>query len=432
MPVPARFILAVSCILAITDAADAQTDFYRAPSSAVVAAPGTLVRQEVIDGAPLGATAYRMLYHSTGLDNKPTLVSGVVIVPPGDPPPGGRPIVAWAHPTSGVVPRCAPSLAIFLFEQIQGLRSFVRDGYVVAATDYPGLGTVGPHPYLVGISEARAVIDSVRVAAQLPGAGGGKKYVVWGHSQGGHAALFTGIITKSYAPELDLLGVAAAAPATDLVTLMNEDIDSVGGKNITAMTLWSWQRVFDANMNKVVDRRAIPVVDKLATECIEGPFDIRTRQRTEQPLEQYFLTTKHPSDVEPWHTLLAKNSPGALPPEIPVFLAQGTDDVIISPKVTRDYAAMLCSAGSKVRILSMPNIGHGRAAQASTRALLEWASDRFAGKSPPDDCSRRKGALALSSSHFDPSRTSSLRYTGHAHPPQDAPDSVEECRTIVH
>jgi pimeloyl-ACP methyl ester carboxylesterase len=388
MPVTSRLAFVIFCMLAGADVASAQTAFYRAPPSAVAGAPGTLVRQEVIDGAPLGGTTYRVLYRSTGLDNKPILVSGVVIVPTGDPPPGGRPIVAWAHPTSEIVPRCAPSLAIFLFQQIQGLRSFVRDGYVVAATDYPGLGTEGPHPYLVGVSEARAVIDSVRVAAQLPGAGGGKKFVVWGHSQGGHAALFTGIIAKAYAPELDLLGVAAAAPATNLVTLMNEDIDTVGGNNITAMTLWSWQRVFGANMDKVVDRRALPAINQLAKECIEGPFDIKTRQRTEQPLEQYFLTTRHPSDVEPWHTLLAQNSPGTLPTEIPVFLAQGTDDVIIRPKVTQDYAAALCGAGSKVRILSMPNIGHGRAAQASTEAMLDWTSDRFAGKTAPDDCSR--------------------------------------------
>jgi pimeloyl-ACP methyl ester carboxylesterase len=388
MPVMFRFILAVACVLAAADAANAQTAFYRAPSSEVAGSPGTLVRKELIDGAPLGATTYRVLYRSTGLDDKPMLVSGVVIVPPGDPPPGGRPIVAWAHPTSGVVPHCAPSLAIFLFEQIQGLRSFVRDGYVVAATDYPGLGTAGPHPYLVGTSEARAVIDSVRVAGTLPGAGGGKKFIVWGHSQGGHAALFTGLIAKTYAPELDLLGVAAAAPATDLTTLMNEDIDSVGGKNITAMTLWSWQRVFGADMDKVVDPRAMPAIDRLAEECIEGPFDIRMRQRTEQPLEQYFLTTKHPSDVEPWHTLLAQNSPGNLPSGIPIFLAQGSEDVIIHPKVTQDYAARLCAAGSKVRKLWMPDIGHGRAAEASTRAMLDWVSDRFAGKDAPDDCSR--------------------------------------------
>jgi acetyl esterase/lipase len=388
MPVRFRLILAAFCMLASAKAANAQTDFYRAPPSEAVGTPGTLVRQEVIDGAPLGATAYRVLYRSTGLDNKPILVSGVVIVPPGDPPQGGRPIVAWAHPTSGVVPRCAPSLAIFLFEQIQGLRSFVRDGYVVAATDYPGLGTPGPHPYLVGVSEARAVLDSVRVAGSMPGAGGGKKFVVWGHSQGGHAALFTGILAKSYSPELDLLGVAAAAPATDLTTLMNDDIDSVGGKNITAMTLWSWQRVFYADMNKLVDPRAMPAIDELAQECIEGPFDLKRRQQTEAPLEDYFLTTKHPSDLEPWHTLLAENSPGTLPSEIPVFLAQGIDDVIIHPQVTQDYESKLCRAGSKVRMILMPNIGHGRAAQASTGALLDWAADRFDGKPAPNDCLR--------------------------------------------
>ncbi len=90
----------------------------------------------------------------------------------------------------------------------------VDRGYVVAATDYPGLGTPQTHPYLVGVSEARAVLDSVRAARALTGAQ--NRFAVWGHSQGGQAALFTGLIAKSYAPDLDLVGVAAAAPATDL------------------------------------------------------------------------------------------------------------------------------------------------------------------------------------------------------------------------
>src|SRR6201986_2461869 len=238
--------------------ASAQTPFYNAPRSSLAGQPGTIVRQERIDGAPLGAAAYRTLYRSTGLKGEPIFVSGVIIVPQGEPPAGGRPIVAWAHPTSGVTPRCAPSLAIFLFQQIQGLRSFVERGYVVAATDYPGLGTPETHPYLVGDSEAEAVIDSVRVASNMPGAGGGKRFTVWGHSQGGQASLFTGLMARTYAPELTLLGVAAAAPATDLVALMNDDINSIGGKNITAMTLWSWHRVYDAPLSKIVDPRALP------------------------------------------------------------------------------------------------------------------------------------------------------------------------------
>jgi dipeptidyl aminopeptidase/acylaminoacyl peptidase len=72
----------------------------------------------------------------------------------------------------------------------------------------------------------------------------------------------------------------------------------------------------------------------------------------------------------------------------PFFLAQGTDDVIIHPKVTEDYEARLCHSGGKVRMLLMPNIGHGRAAQASTQAVLAWISERFAGAPAPDDCVR--------------------------------------------
>lgn len=186
MLVAARALMAALVMFAAgIVTAHAQSAFYDAPASLADGPPGSLVRQEPMDGAPLGASAFRVLYRSTGLKGEPILVSGVVIVPQGPPPPDGRPIVAWAHPTSGIVPRCAPSLAIFLFQQIQGLRSMVARGYIVAATDYPGLGTPGPHPYLVGESEGRAVLDIVRVARDVPGAGGAKDFALWGHSQGG-------------------------------------------------------------------------------------------------------------------------------------------------------------------------------------------------------------------------------------------------------
>jgi pimeloyl-ACP methyl ester carboxylesterase len=383
-----KFILAATVLTLAGQAtvASAQTPFYDAPRSMLAGKPGSLVRQEVIDGAPLGATAYRVLYRSIGMKGEPIFVSGVVIVPQGNPPPGGRPIVAWAHPTTGVTPACAPSLAIFMFQQIQGLRSFVERGYVVAATDYPGLGTPETHPYLVGDSEARAVLDSVRVAGTMPGAGGGTRFTVWGHSQGGQASLFTGMTAATYAPELTLLGVAAAAPASDLTTLMNDDINSVGGKNITAMTLWSWHRVYDASLSPMVDSQAMPTIDRLSRECIEGPFDLIERQRTEAPLQQDFLKVQKPSDVEPWSSLLKTNSTGLLPTNIPVFLAQGTIDQIIRPEVTQNYMKQLCQAGSKVKLVMLPNIGHGRAAQASTMDVVRWISDRFAGDAAPSDC----------------------------------------------
>jgi pimeloyl-ACP methyl ester carboxylesterase len=86
---------------------------------------------------------------------------------------------------------------------------------VIVATDYVGLGTAGPHPYLIGQGEARSVLDSVRAARQMPQLSLQPATVVWGHSQGGHAALWAGALAPSYAPDVHVLAVAALAPASD-------------------------------------------------------------------------------------------------------------------------------------------------------------------------------------------------------------------------
>lgn len=367
--------------------AAAQSSFYRATPQEIAGRPGTLIRQEPLSlPAPFGASVVRVLYRSTGLHDESIPVSGVVIIPPGPMPSEGRPIVAWAHPTTGVEPRCAPSMAMFLIQQIQGVREMVQRGYIVAATDYPGLGTPETHPYLVGESEARAVLDSVRVARELTGAPA--RFAVWGHSQGGQAALFTGMMAKSYAPELDLAGVAVAAPATALATLLADDIDTTGGRNLTAMTLWSWSRIFNAPIDRVVDPAAMPVVDRLAGECIESIYDLLQRRGPTRLLGQTFLSVKDFYRTEPWRELITKNTPGTLPPHIPVFLAQGGTDQLVRPQVTQDYMKRLCAAGSKVQWFLMPTANHGFAARDSASAAVRWMADRFAGVAPPNDCNR--------------------------------------------
>jgi acetyl esterase/lipase len=259
-------------------------------------------------------------------------------------------------------------------------------GYAIAATDYPGLGTPGPHPYLVGESEARAVIDSVRAARSFPGIGNSARYAVWGHSQGGQAALFTGMISKAYAPDLHLLGVAAAAPATDLATLMTDDLNTTGGRNLTAMTVWSWSRVYGAPADSVVAAAAMPTVDRLATECIESLVDIVLRGHTSAPLAKEFLTVVNPATIEPWKSLLARNTPGTLAPQIPVFLAQGTSDGLVRPQVTASYMQKLCHAGSRVRMLIMPDVSHGFAGRDAADDAVNWIADRFARRPAPNDC----------------------------------------------
>src|SRR4051812_43103731 len=195
------------------------SDFYTPPPNMPQKAPGTLIRSTPIT-APSGARAWKGLYPSRSVDGRDIPVSGVVVVPTSAAPKGGRPVVTWAHGTAGLADQCAPSKAADAASAVPYVKQFVDAGYVVAATDYEGLGTPGVHPYLVGESEGRSVLDAARAARALSGSGAGDRVLVAGHSQGGEAALFAGELAQTYAPELDVLGVAAAAPAADVEKIL--------------------------------------------------------------------------------------------------------------------------------------------------------------------------------------------------------------------
>jgi len=228
----------------------------------------------------------------------------------------------------------------------------------------------------------------VRAAREVPGAHAGTSFAVWGHSQGGHAALFSGLLAQRYAPSLNLVGIAVAAPATDLATLMTDDLGTGGGNNITAMTLWSWSRIYDAPMTQVVTPAAVPVVNALAGLCIERWFDVLTRRGPTLDLEKSFLSVDNLAARAPWRRLLIENSPGPLTPGIPVFVAQGDADNLVRPAVTHAYVKRLCDGGSKVRVDIVPRVGHAFIARDAADDAVAWIGNRFAAKRAPNDCGR--------------------------------------------
>ena len=381
--------VAVAIALGCAGAPRKPDAFYQSPVPMPPGKPGDVLRSESVADGPEGARSWRVLYRSSGMKGEPVAVSAMLVVPDGPAPKAGRDVVAWAHPTTGVVRDCAPSLQRDWRKTIPGLDEMVKAGWVVVATDYPGLGTPGVHPYLVGASEARAVVDSVRAARNVKEAGAGDRYVVWGHSQGGHAALFTGQLSASLAPELKLLGVAAAAPATDLATLLQLDLDSKLGKVLAAEAIWSWSKVYDTPTSKVLYPDAIPVVDKVAADCIRDGGEGLTAFSDSLGLRDGFLTVKL-ATVEPWGAIMKENSPGAVQQGAPVFIAQGTVDEVVRPQITALYAGGLCAQGTAVSYLSVPDEAHFRVAFTTAKDAVAWMADRFAGKPAPDECVKGK------------------------------------------
>ena len=182
-----------------------------APVSAQQA--GQLIAADPVVDTPAGMQAWRIRYWTSDGAGRPREVTGMVVAPREAIPARPRAVLAWAHGTSGVASRCALSPNPQFWTVTPALGA-VRQGYVVVAPDYPGLGSAGAHPYLVGQDTGRSVLDAVRATRAIPGAAAGGRFAVWGESQGGHASLWTGQLASRYAPDLQLVGVAAAAPPT--------------------------------------------------------------------------------------------------------------------------------------------------------------------------------------------------------------------------
>lgn len=186
------------------------------PPAAVQDGPGSVVTATPLSGdAVPGGVAHASVlkYRTTGPQNAPALSTGAVFVPPGNPPPGGWPVISWAHGTVGIADACAPTVSGKMVGPY--LQRWLTQGYALVATDYVGLGTPGVHPYLDGPSEAHSVIDMVRAArAVTPSLS--DRWVALGQSQGGQAAMVTASIATTYAPELDYRGVVATGVPANL------------------------------------------------------------------------------------------------------------------------------------------------------------------------------------------------------------------------
>jgi len=327
---------------------------------------------------PAGAQAWDLLYQSQGIDGQATAVSGRVYAPAGPAPDEGRPVVSWAHGTVGVADGCAPSRTA---AEVPALAQLLDAGYVVAATDYEGLGTPRTHPYLVGDSEGRSVLDAARAAARIDAADAGERVVLAGHSQGGHAVLFAGALAQDYAPELDLLGVVASAPAAELTTLLRSAVPISLAFGLVASAIYAYAQTYDELvLGEVLTPAAIERIDVVDQECLQGVTDAFSDQRTSAWL------VDNPLDVEPWAARVAQNEPGSAEISAPVLMVQGTGDFVVFPSSTDTAVERLCEGGNTVDYRLYPGAGHGDILAEGGPEILAWVADRVAGDDAASTC----------------------------------------------
>ncbi|WP_279104304.1 alpha/beta hydrolase family protein [Gordonia paraffinivorans] len=229
-----------------------------------------LPRARMVAGA---ASGNDYTYWSTGADGKAHLSSALVMVPRGQAPAGGWPIVAWAHGSRGIADKCAPSERPTK-EDTTELSTWLSRGYAVVSTDYAGVGTPGTPQYYDLEATARNIVDAVSAARDVSDKLS-TSWAVVGEGQGAAAA----ITLAKLGPQLqrnalDFKGAAATSIPAEFGALLANVGPSTATmpSGIAADALYTLSAIRNARPNLDVDALLTDTgkrwMAKAANECI--------------------------------------------------------------------------------------------------------------------------------------------------------------------
>jgi pimeloyl-ACP methyl ester carboxylesterase len=357
--------------------------FYSPPKS-FPSEHGNLIWQRKAGGLnPIAGAASNklVLYTSRTPQGKTVAVSGVVSVPKGKAPKGGWPVISYAHGTTGVADSCAPS-RVTASSPVAGyvnyinpeLEDWIDAGYAVVRTDYQGLGTPGDHPYLVGSAEGRGVLDIVSAARQLdPDIG--KSYLIAGHSQGGHAALFAASEANDYSPQLKLKGTVAYAPASHLLT-QAEALPALTSPSslsaLAALIIKGASTVTPTvNVPQLLNDPPLALYPQVDQTCLPqlGASDSFGGIAPADLL-------RDGADTGPLYGVLETENPD-VKTKAPILLAQGTADTTVFKTFTDQLNDELTASGDDVTYKVFDGVTHGEIPAAAEDDALAFFKKRL-------------------------------------------------------
>ena len=338
---------------------------------------GAILAVEEIDFTDETIVGWLVTYRSQSVSGDPIEVTGTIVAP-NSVATEPRPVFSVAHGTTGMADMCAPSLD-YVGENIDfaGRSALVQplldEGWVVVASDFEGMGGPGLHPYIVGASEAQGVFDIVRAAQTAPTLGADGPLIVWGHSQGGHAAMHASQRWQDIAPELNLVGVGAGAPPSQF-PFLKDFLMNGAFQGYLIMVAASFAEVYDElSLETIVEPEYLPLVEELELGCTGHIFDIFN------PIPYEDLTSVDDIFGDPsWNARLVENDSNQLPNQTPLVILHGDQDEQIPAGSSGLLLDQICALEGHEHIERILYEGHthGSAPGAYWADLLAWMDAR--------------------------------------------------------
>ena len=330
-----------------------------------IPAPGGGAATVPLDPAlslPQAGRAVRQAYGTLDQHGRPAISTSAVFLPHGTPPPGGWPLVAWAHGTTGLGDDCAPSTQPRSDRDADYLGHWLDQGYAVVAADYAGLGTPGLLSYLNGQAAARGIVDAL-VAARADGLPLSPTWALVGQSQGAGAALVTATrATALGGPAgLDYRGVVATGAPANIEHIFQwggpgfPPVSLPTGLNLYAMYILAGfrDRHPEFGLDQFLTPRGREMVDAAETLCYaamrEKVGDFQVSQALTRPLKDI-------PDVF-GHLQRYMGTP-AVGYDRPVFLGQGLLDLDVPAPSALSLAAEMTLHRQPLELRVYPDRDH--------------------------------------------------------------------------
>ncbi|MBN1497216.1 MAG: Triacylglycerol lipase [Spirochaetes bacterium] len=368
-------------------------DFYTPPASVPSGNHGDIIKYReasvTIPGAP-DFQAWNVMYISTDALGARNVVTGTVIVPTKS---WGifsnRPIIAYAIGTHGLCQTCAPSVQLEagIDYENENLAQILNKNYAVVITDNPGYTIGGTPTYMSGKAQGQALLDMVIAAMDLSPANlsDNADVAIWGYSQGGQTASWAGEVQSEYAPDLDVVGVAAGGVPANFFAVA----PYLDGKNGSAFLLETviglWSQYPDGiPLPDLINAEGQAAVEKGLSMCVfEALFEFQN-----DSLSQYAIGNMSLDQlmaIPSVNATLAAQTLGENPIEVPVYMYHGTSDEFIELEQALVLKEKYCALGVNTSFMVFEGEHITTQFQASPY-VLAWIEDRFDGRTAVGTC----------------------------------------------
>jgi pimeloyl-ACP methyl ester carboxylesterase len=375
---------AKSTKLAAPTGAKLSGDFGGTGSATLIAA-NTLPEIETTlrDASSLAA---RITYTSTsGINNKYWSVTASLFVPRGNPPPDGWITVALGHPTTGILPECAPSLTNNLLGLSDTVAKLLQAGFVVTVPDYQGLGSDEiNHPYLDSTTVGFNMIDSVRAAHKVVH-NMSNRWLALGVEQGGQAAWAANELAQDLSGGFRLLGSISISPFSDLEGLADAAVNGTLTRDQELMYqayLAAMENSYDKFDAELFRRGVVKDKGNVLASC--RPSEDKERQAAADQITPDDLRPANPDAEATLRGFLQKSSLPQGVASAPMWVIYGDNDPLVPQQWTEKALTRACALGDTIRIDLVP----GPARAIDVGRIVEWARARFNGETPVNNCSR--------------------------------------------